>query len=253
MSSLRRIESSRANGAKSSGPATPEGRQAVTLNAVKHGLTAQTVILKNESSEEYQAALQRYIDHFRPQGLPEEHLVHQLAAAAWRLARYASVESGLLNDKMDTQAKWVNRERRDATDSQRVAIAFDSLAEHSPSLSLVNRYQARLHHEYQRILKSLLQIQGMRPSNEAELPNRPNPASEHEPREIQEVAPLREADCDPGSVSIELAQAQRGARTTSSLPLLNRNDIILRDTRPHIPPPGQILERTIDDRPRPYS
>jgi len=193
-SSLRKIESARANGAQSSGPTTTEGRQAVALNAVRHGLTAQTVILKNESLEEYQAELQRYLDHFQPQGVPEEHLVRQLAAAAWRLARYAGVESGLLNDKMDSQAKWVNRERRDISENQRVAIAFDSLVDHSPSLSLVNRYEARLHHEYQRILKSLLQIRTTRPAQIVKLPNKPNPISEHQPTHPQDVeSPMRSA------------------------------------------------------------
>src|SRR5258708_443660 len=93
-SSNRKIESSRINGAKSNGPCTDLGRQAVALNAVTHGLTAQTVILKNEPAEEFQVELQNYLDYFRPQGIPEERLVRQLVTAEWRLARYTGVESG---------------------------------------------------------------------------------------------------------------------------------------------------------------
>jgi hypothetical protein len=116
-SSHRKIESARANGAKSRGAHTDQGRQAVALNAVTHGLTAQTVVLQNESAEEYQIELLNFLDHFQPQGAPEQHLVRQLAAAGWRLARYTGVESGLLNNKMDLQTNQLQREHPDFSDT----------------------------------------------------------------------------------------------------------------------------------------
>jgi hypothetical protein len=65
-SSPRRIQAARANGAKSHGPKTDEGKQIASLNAVKHGLTARIVVLQNESEDQYQADLRDYLDHFRP-------------------------------------------------------------------------------------------------------------------------------------------------------------------------------------------
>jgi hypothetical protein len=186
-SSHRKIESARANGAKSRGAHTDQGRQAVALNAVTHGLTAETVVLQNESAEEYQIELLNFLDHFQPQGAPEQHLVRQLAAAGWRLARYTGVESGLLNNKMDQQTGQLQREHPDFSDTQRLAVAFGSLADNGNSLALINRYQARLQNEYQKILKSLSHMQATRRAGEVKLRNRANPVSE-QPAEFESRA-----------------------------------------------------------------
>jgi len=127
MSSPRKLASSRANGAKSHGPASPAGKQASAFNALAHGLTARTVVLASESTAEYQAQLREYLDHFRPQTKPESDLVHQLAAAHWRVARYASVESGLLEQRMERYEERLH-DYADMPAHHRLAMAFDALA-----------------------------------------------------------------------------------------------------------------------------
>ena len=208
MSSNRRLESSRANGAKSRGPNTIQGRHAVALNAVTHGLSAKTVVLQNESQEEYDVELLNYLDHFRPQDMLEQNLVLQLAAASWRLARYAGVESGLFNEKMRQQATWLDKERPNIQDCERVAIAFASLADNDKSLALANRYQARLQHEYQRILKSLSQMQAARCAAEVKLQNRPSPVYEHPPAPSPVVSITDGVPSTPQSTSPPVAPHQ---------------------------------------------
>jgi len=177
-SSPRKIASARANAAKPRGPATATpGKQSSTLNALAHGLTARTVVLFNESAVEYQAQLSDYLDHFRPQTKPEADLVHQLAAAHWRLARYTGVESGLLEHRMQEQEERLCRDYGKLPENHRLAIAFDALAGSNSSLALLNRYQSRLHHEYHRLLKTLVQMQSSRGST-PKLPNAANPVSE---------------------------------------------------------------------------
>jgi hypothetical protein len=186
---LSRAEASRINGAKSNGPKTEDGRRAASLNAVKHGLTAETVVLPNESEEEYQAELYGYLQHFAPANKPEADLVLQLASAQWRLARYTAVETSLFDIQMEKSRKYIDKEWKNIDESRRVALAFQALSgAHSP-LALLNRYQARLHHEYQRILKALLQLQAARRADQAKLQNEPKPDAQIAPDGIEPIQP----------------------------------------------------------------
>jgi len=178
---LSRAAASRINGAKSHGPKTEDGRRAVSLNAVKHGLTAETVVLPNESEEEYQAELHGYLQHFAPANKPESDLVLQLASAQWRLARYTAVETSLFDIQMEKSRKHIDKEWKNIDESVRLALAFEALSGGRSPLALLNRYQARLHHEYQRILKTLLHMQSARRDAESKLQNEPEPRAAASP------------------------------------------------------------------------
>jgi len=55
MTSYRQIEANRRNALKSTGPRTEAGKEISRRNAVRHGLTAETVITALEDAEDYQA------------------------------------------------------------------------------------------------------------------------------------------------------------------------------------------------------
>jgi hypothetical protein len=63
MTSFKQIEANRRNAQKSTGPITDEGKQQSRCNAVRHGLTAETVIGALEDAEDYKAFEAAIIAH----------------------------------------------------------------------------------------------------------------------------------------------------------------------------------------------
>jgi len=55
MTSYRQIEANRRNALKSTGPQTEAGKQSSRRNAIRHGLTAETVIGAMGDAEDYKA------------------------------------------------------------------------------------------------------------------------------------------------------------------------------------------------------
>jgi hypothetical protein len=95
MSSLKQIEANRRNALKSTGPTTPEGKERSRCNAVRHGLTAETVIAALEDAEDYQAFEATVIADYDAETAVERELVLRLASVLWRLRRATSIETAL--------------------------------------------------------------------------------------------------------------------------------------------------------------
>src|SRR2546423_9821327 len=95
MSSEAQILANQSNAQKSTGPTSPEGKKHSSLNAVRHGLTGQMVVLPQEDMEAYAAMRQSFIDQFHPANALETEIVNRLAASQWRLNRCESLEHDL--------------------------------------------------------------------------------------------------------------------------------------------------------------
>jgi hypothetical protein len=95
MTSIRQIEANRRNALKSTGPATEEGQLQSRCNAVRHGLTAETVIGALEDTEDYKAFEAAVIADYDVQSAVERELVLRLASLLWRLRRVTTIETGL--------------------------------------------------------------------------------------------------------------------------------------------------------------
>ena len=95
MTSYRQIEANRRNALKSTGPTTEAGKQASRRNAVRHGLTAETVINALEDAEDYKAFEAVVSADYDAQSAVERELVLRLTSVLWRLRRATTMETGL--------------------------------------------------------------------------------------------------------------------------------------------------------------
>jgi hypothetical protein len=95
MSSLKQIEANRRNALKSTGPITPEGKRHSRCNALRHGLTAETVIAALENAEDYQAFEAAVIADYDAESAVERELVLRLASVLWRIRRATGIETAL--------------------------------------------------------------------------------------------------------------------------------------------------------------
>ncbi len=152
MSSQRRIDSSRANGARSRGPKTPEGLARSQSAALTYGLTSRQVVLPGESEDEFRALRDAYLTDFRPRSTYEIDLVTVLAATRWRLDRLAAYEVDLYNAEMD-------RQKPDIPKEFKLAVAYRTLCDESNAIANLDRLTGRLTRTYWAALGKLTKAQ----------------------------------------------------------------------------------------------
>src|ERR1700722_9060572 len=94
---VNRAAINKANAQHSTGPRTAAGKQRSSLNAWRHGLTGQTVILPTEDHSAYERHSQSFLDEYHPQGATETQLAQSLIDTSWRLNRAAALETNLFS------------------------------------------------------------------------------------------------------------------------------------------------------------
>ena len=188
MPSQSKSQSARTNGAKSHGPSTEAGRARSSQNALKHGFSAQTLLLPSEDPAEFQQLLAAYLDDFHPAGPVELDLVHQLVAAKWRLDRLAIIETELFTGAIQhEEERAADNDDEPLTAAESLTKAFRSLA-NSPYLTFLHRTESRLERCYSRALRNLLQLQRLRqsPATTADPPPPENQICKNEPNQTAE-------------------------------------------------------------------
>src|SRR6476620_1399400 len=85
ITSEKKAAAVRANGARSRGPVTAEGKRRSSQNAITHGLSAKTVVIPGEDPNRFEALVEIYSRRLQPRDTEERAMVRQIAANAWRL------------------------------------------------------------------------------------------------------------------------------------------------------------------------
>ena len=158
------VDANRLNAQLSTGPRTAEGKKRSSLNALRHGMSAQIVVLPNEDLQAYLAFGQRWVEDLAPRGELEKQMVQTLVDTQWRLNRGRSVENCMFAIGHEGPAGDIDV----AHNEVHAAIASARLfMEQSTQIEKLSRYEQRLARTFSTTLKQLREIQAERKEREA--------------------------------------------------------------------------------------
>jgi hypothetical protein len=132
MTSFKQVEANRRNAQRSTGPITEEGKLQSRCNAVRHGLTAETVIGALEDAGDYKAFEAAIIADYDAQSAVERELVLRLASLLWRLRRATTIETGLFEIEAEHLSETGRRHQVSPASREVVRALFGPDASISP-------------------------------------------------------------------------------------------------------------------------
>jgi hypothetical protein len=138
---------------------TPAGKKQSSLNALRHGLTGQIVVMPNEDLQAYQRHLVSFTDEYNPKGATEANLVQALADTSWRLNRVAAMETNLLSLGIAHNAGPTIDAPQQIQDALSIVAALES---QSKALSNLSMHSQRLSRQFDRTVTQLRDLQKIR-------------------------------------------------------------------------------------------
>jgi hypothetical protein len=159
-----RADINRANAQHSTGPKTESGKQKSALNALRHGLTGQIIVLPSDDLEAYQRHIKSFTDEYQPKGATEATLVQTLADTAWRIHRVSALENNLLTLGIVREPDQLD----DAPDQVQQALAIAaSLDSQTRALATLSLHGQRLTRQFEKTRAVLEEIQTNRQAHQA--------------------------------------------------------------------------------------
>jgi len=147
----------------STGPRTQQGKQRSSLNALRHGLTGQTVVIPSDDRQAYDQFIRNFYSDYQPRTAIERQLVQTVADCSWRLNRLRAQEQTLLTlGTIEMESQINNPDDRCAT-ACASGLAFEK---HAKTLGNLTLYEQRISRNFDRALKQLKQEQAERKAAE---------------------------------------------------------------------------------------
>ena len=178
MRTPKQIAASRANGAKSLGPVSLQGKIAASRNSTRHGLFAENIVLEAEDTGRFLELVESLFQEHNPRTPTQRLLVENIAAARWRQWRIWGMQKVAFDDEVASPSTTNDPPLR-------AVLAWKNSADGLRTHELLLRYEIALDRQISRSLVRLQQLQAVQSSGKASaepmappLPARKPPASE---------------------------------------------------------------------------
>ena len=93
MATIRQIEANRRNAQKSTGPTSVTGKAASSMNALKSGIHAKSLVLPSEDRAELDQLIADYYQRHHPDSPEGRFYLDEVIHCEWLLRRYRAAEN----------------------------------------------------------------------------------------------------------------------------------------------------------------
>jgi hypothetical protein len=149
MTTKKQLAANRLNAQKSTGPRPAEGKARSSMNALKTGIDANSLIIQHESSSRLEALADEYYDRFQPTTPEQRMLVDTLVDSEWLLRRFRRVEAQLWQQGFPNAASGIF--------DVNLAVAFRKTCD---KFSRLQRHIDMTQRHYRNSLQELERLQG---------------------------------------------------------------------------------------------
>jgi hypothetical protein len=158
--SEEKLKANRENAQKSTGPTSALGKQRSSLNACRHGLTGQTVVMPDEDMKAFEAFIKEMVESLHVADAIERQLAVTWASCQWRINRAVAIEENLL-----TMGNIIGAADNFQLEHPQVHNAMCSVKTYrtdSQEFSRIALYTQRLVNQSEKILRQLKELQAER-------------------------------------------------------------------------------------------
>ena len=153
MATKKQLIANRKNAKQSTGP---KDTSLTRLNALKHGILSEEVLLEGEKRRDLEELGKRLRQELAPQGELEIILVDRIISSIWRLKRALKVETALMSYAYEEglNDKWNNETGDERYACKCMLVGSDN--------EIVQRYETTIERQIYRALHELIRLQAAR-------------------------------------------------------------------------------------------
>ncbi len=146
------------NAQHSTGPRTTEGKERSRLNAVKHNLSGNHLVLQDHEYAEHTRMTKAMLADLKPQTEPERQIAQKIIDLNFRINRITAIENNLLNFDMSANDP-------QSIEDEGVARMFAQTRawkKDAQSFEILGRYEGRLSKQLLQYQKEFERLQSVR-------------------------------------------------------------------------------------------